>query len=78
MKLQIHLQGLMHVTGHVREDSHSGQGHQDGSYEVTRYPAGNGSHQHPGAVEHTVQVESHTGEGKQCYHETLEVHKVFI
>lgn len=55
----------MHVTGDMGEDGHCGQGHQEGSYKVACYPAWNCSHEHPSAIQHTVQVESHTGEAKQ-------------
>lgn len=54
----------MRVTGDMREDGHSRQGHQDGSDKVTSYPAWNHCHQHPSAVQHGAQVESHTGEKK--------------
>lgn len=63
--LKVHLDGELHVTGDMGEYGHSGQGHQHGTYKVTRYPAGNLPHQHPSAVQHAIQVKSHTGDEKR-------------
>ena len=63
--LKVHLDGELHVTGDMGEYGHSGQRHQDGTYEVARYPAGNLPHQQSSAVQHTIQVERHPGDEKR-------------